>query len=543
MPEHRTLSDLLAEDVRDYFLREGQVAGDQPTRSRKKPPRRSRHPRHPADVATNSETLQDELPGNRPLSATSVPVHSQQPQHNYPHVRNGSAGSGSLGSAGSRSQVRSAADAEFLRQYAADKQQTNHRMAIATHGAAHTPEEPLPSAVHDVHANQFMRNPYHSMVSNPRPPKVVGSHRPGLPSIDNDDWEEDDKIERRDRRKLERKEARRKTRKQNSMGGNSLGSSSHGRKSSPMVTNPMNDSLCYSTGSSYQMAMAGSSYQRPLNDRFLTQQHNRLDSHGTHGTFVRQQQPLNGRCHDRNVGGPQYNKDMETGSERGHVRPLSYLSDPSSDSGNESRRQGQENERTRSNGSRSFLSPSNSSSSGTFRHPLHSEFSFQSSRTGGSGSDLHSSLLGSAILDYKSPPPAPSGEVHGEVDEGSYDSESTGSCYTSSYDSSSVESFADRRYSKRMMWGRGKFDGGERSRLNNWNGATYASTKPISKERKRSRRRLQGRNGIPLRLDDAIQLLLQKIQGMFVAFELLISNMPSLVGSLALAWVSLGVDW
>lgn len=536
MPEHKSLSDLLAEDVRDYFLREGQPVAD-PTRSRKqKTPRRSRH-RRPADVA-NSETLHDELP-SKPLSVTSVPVDSQQPQQNYPHMRHGSAGSESLGSAGSRSQVRSAADAEFLRQYAADKQQTNHRMAIATrpipHGAAHTSEEPLPSAVRDVHANQFA-SPYHSMVSSPRPPKVVGSHRPGLPSIDNDDWEEDDKIERRDRRKLERKEARRKTRKQNSLGGNSLGSSSCGRKSLHML-NPMNGSLCYSTGSSSQMA-AGSSYQKkPLNDRFETQQHNRLDSHGTHGTFVIQQQSVGAEplCHDRNVGGPQYDKDGETGFERGHVRPLSYLSDPSSDSGNESRRQDHENERTRSNGNRSFLSPSNSSSSGTFRHPLHSEFS--------SGSDLHSSLLGSAILDYKSPSPAPSGEVHGEIDEGSYDSESTGSSYTSSYDSSSIDTFPNKGYGKRMMWGRGNYDRGERSRLTNWNRPTYASTKPISNERNRSRRKLQGRNGIPLRLDDAIQLLSQKIQGMFVAFELLISNMPSLVGSLALAWVSLGVDW
>ena len=347
MTEHRSLSDLLAEDVRDYFLREGQeVAGDQPTRSRKqKTPRRSRHPRHPADVA-NSETFHDEmLPSNRPLPVTSAPLHGQLPQQNYPHTRHrragsgslgsagsrsrsgslGSAGShsrsGSLGSAGSRSRVRSAADAEFLRQYAADKQQTNQRMAIATrpnpHGAAHTSEEPLPSAMRDNHAN-----PYHSIVSSPRPPKVVGSHRPGLPSIDNDDWEENDKIERRDRRKLERKEARRKTRNQNSLGGNSIGSSSIGRNSSH-VLNPMNDSLCYSTGSSYQ---------KPFNDRFLTQQHNRIDSHGTHGThgtFIRQQgsgeEPLYGQGHDRNAGDPQNDKDGDTGSERGHW-PSSILS-------------------------------------------------------------------------------------------------------------------------------------------------------------------------------------------------------------------------
>ena len=48
---------------------------------------------------------------------------------------------------------------------------------------------------------------------------------------------------------------------------------------------------------------------------------------------------------------------------------------------------------------------------------------------------------------------------------------------------------------------------------------------------------------MPLRLDDAIYILLGKMHSALIILELFISNMPSLVGSLALAWASLGVDW
>jgi hypothetical protein len=63
------------------------------------------------------------------------------------------------------------------------------------------------------------------------------------------------------------------------------------------------------------------------------------------------------------------------------------------------------------------------------------------------------------------------------------------------------------------------------------------------KEKTRHQHHRLGGSGWPLRLDDALEVLRIKIRTFFVVMELFISNMPSLVGSLALAWVSLGVDW
>lgn len=60
---------------------------------------------------------------------------------------------------------------------------------------------------------------------------------------------------------------------------------------------------------------------------------------------------------------------------------------------------------------------------------------------------------------------------------------------------------------------------------------------------KTNNRRLGGPGSIPLRLDDAIEIIQGKMNTMLLRLELFISNMPSLVGSLALAWCSLGVDW
>lgn len=56
-------------------------------------------------------------------------------------------------------------------------------------------------------------------------------------------------------------------------------------------------------------------------------------------------------------------------------------------------------------------------------------------------------------------------------------------------------------------------------------------------------RRLGGPGSVPLRLDDAIEVIQEKMNTILLQLELFISNMPSLVGSLALAWCSLGVDW
>ena len=70
----------------------------------------------------------------------------------------------------------------------------------------------------------------------------------------------------------------------------------------------------------------------------------------------------------------------------------------------------------------------------------------------------------------------------------------------------------------------------------------YPSGKRKKKKTHHQHHRLGG-SGWPLRLDDALDALRIKIRNFFVVMELFISNMPSLVGSLALAWVSLGVDW
>ena len=70
----------------------------------------------------------------------------------------------------------------------------------------------------------------------------------------------------------------------------------------------------------------------------------------------------------------------------------------------------------------------------------------------------------------------------------------------------------------------------------------YSTGKRKKKKTHHQHHRL-GRSGWPLRLDDALEVLRIKIRTFFLVMELFISNMPSLVGSLALAWVSLGVDW
>ena len=99
----------------------------------------------------------------------------------------------------------------------------------------------------------------------------------------------------------------------------------------------------------------------------------------------------------------------------------------------------------------------------------------------------------------------------------------------------------------------------ESSRISSGGGGSSSSNKPTTttkkygyqqypsgkrkKEKTRHQHHRLGGSGWPLRLDDALEVLRIKIRTFFVLMELFISNMPSLVGSLALAWVSLGVDW
>ena len=325
---HTTLSDLLADDVRDYFAREGVSDSQQqqaPTNRRSKsfndrkkkqqkqknklsassssalpssysrsatPPERGKEgslsPLRAgwANIETTSNSTQmysDTNRGNAPIHMPNfdeniekqsyLPFQQQQQQHQYQnrgqntaerhnmntpirsnnsdnrslnidptnnnrqhnhqqqqHHRRHSSGStgsfqshhsrGSRGSISSRSRNVSAADAAFLKRYAEEKERTNMRMSAAKPNWS----KPKDLAVETRAPSDSSSNnggAYHSIIQSPRPPTVVGSHRPALPSIDNDDWEEDDRIERRDKRKMERKEARKleRHRRTDSSGG------------------------------------------------------------------------------------------------------------------------------------------------------------------------------------------------------------------------------------------------------------------------------------------------------------------------------------
>jgi hypothetical protein len=79
---------------------------------------------------------------------------------------------------------------------------------------------------------------------------------------------------------------------------------------------------------------------------------------------------------------------------------------------------------------------------------------------------------------------------------------------------------------------------------NNHDGRQLFSSAKRRKQKKiQNKYRRMGRPGCPLRLEDVIEVLITKICDILIVIELFISNMPALVGSLALAWCSLGVDW
>jgi len=202
MPKHKTLSDLLVDDVRDYFLREG--VGDQPSAAKQPPPPRQRNtkrlstsnrlkdeetcPASYASASSSAGTLRAEWSTSTAFSPLESErmyddnrIHhddgDQLKQTLEAHRRHNSSGSGSLnsrGSASSRSIVLSAVDAEFLRRYAEEREQANLR------AYAGMPGDLLPAA------QQQLSRPYQPLVASPRPPTVAGSHRPGLPSIDNE---------------------------------------------------------------------------------------------------------------------------------------------------------------------------------------------------------------------------------------------------------------------------------------------------------------------------------------------------------------------
>lgn len=93
----------------------------------------------------------------------------------------------------------------------------------------------------------------------------------------------------------------------------------------------------------------------------------------------------------------------------------------------------------------------------------------------------------------------------------------------------------------------GKFNGSGSVDYSSMNTSSAKGALPTGRRTQhymnKNNRRLGGPGSIPLRLDDAIEVIQGKMNTMLLRLELFISNMPSLVGSLALAWCSLGVDW
>eukprot|EP01082_Thalassiosira_pseudonana_P002953 g3230.t1.1.5e174189 g3230 g3230.t1 contig12:1666290-1669497(-) len=684
--QRTTLSDLLAEDVRDYFLREG--VADHP--SEHTPPPSTRRARGSSSKkgaqqaffqSPSSSSASSSGGGSRlavwattPSSTTSPtapytpigqvqekPIRLQhyltgeserfsqiQKQNGHSTAerqtsilrgmqqhRRHSSGSGSFHSRGSastasRSKYISVADAEFLRRYAEEKERANIRMLggprtnFGSNGMVNTsmPLDVVDGISNDVSEESsrglsckpmnrtFLKTesssrPYRSLHNSTRPPTVTGSHRPGLASIDNDDWEEDDRIERRDKRKMERKEAKkieRHLQKASSIGGdssvasgsvvetqqslyhqyqgyNSQGSVMGG--SVGLTPGSGSSTLCYSSASSQQIT--GLPWSAP-------HIHSRVDSTGT---FVRKMS--SGSTLEGLRESPQDNGTMGNSHGTRNVWPLSYLS-ASSDSDKSGgtfpeghfllqQQNGVNDEILRGvptisprqdktvSSSSYALTPSTYSSDNT---------TLRNNPSSKDCSELRSSLFGSSILspgessvqqarvDPMNAMEYPHRQGEEESTDGSYESDSSSeNSYTSgSYDGDSSDSSDTHFHSgrnedyNRVTWERVKSpqrahleyrdaERGEREGLVHRTRTNYASTethriKPNQKDRGRKwpkQKRLGGAGGIPLRLDDAVDVIFEKAVSGLLVLELFISNMPSLVGSLALAWGSIGIDW
>lgn len=644
--QHHTLSDLLADDVRDYFLREG-VPAEPPQHSRseggRRNARKSLRSGRPEPPSSNSEnratnrspqkmlkslppsematfpTLrmenfdQDDVILVKRLSTSSERSNggaqtqqrgqntAERPNHNRSHDRSSSngtrqmqehagqehrrhgSGSGSFNSRGSNSSRLkrvSAADAEFLRRYAEERERTNMRMQASpehppTGNSILSPPKPV--------SKNYHTRPYHGSSISPRPPTVAGSHRPGLPSIDNDDWEEDDRIEKKDRLKKTRREARvldRHRRKQSSIDG-SIGGSSFVRQN---TAESVNDTMDYSFSTS------------------------------SASNFMSSSSP--------NQDGYSKSSESESNKQTRHVRPLSYLS-ASSESGGEAGETSQQESRgndayfNRPSPPASYMSGNDSYSN--YRPPSGNDSYYSRQTTlatpdfmftpspvasynmggpkfmGCDASTMHSSLRGSSIYSAASSrercyetgystnessntggykrSPQEDGEESSERSYDSYDSDessySSDSYYESHSESNVSSSSSSSNHWERVANARHDYRGAEsghryyrdtesgrrdeRQMLLNKNKSNYSSvssqhqTKPTRKKNRDQKHRRKHRQeelrGPPLRLDDAIGLVWKKMYSLIVMLELLISNMPSLIGSLALAWASLGVDW
>jgi hypothetical protein len=519
-----TLSDLLADDVKDYFRREGvndnlAIADQSQKQRRKRRPAAGLHyENYNAAVPASSALTSDRSISKQQIEQLNRQSNQQQ------HRRRLSSGSDSQ-----RNAHISAQDAEFLKRYAEEKERASRK--IRTADASENIYAPRDLVTKDL-INGMTRGgrssngrtksdskidnlrPYQTLAASSRPPSVTGSHRPQLPSIDNDDWEEDDRLERKEWRKMERRRKRSGLSADSHLRKPSSGSGSHMRKMSSasgvscgngssgynghwssnnsvgsgsfvrhyqqplpysgVQHSPGVETLCYSTSSQSNLP----TYETKLMHSFLRKESDE--------TFVRRESI------DWHSSSPR-----ENGEVRGHVRPSSYLSASS------------ESEQKSEVNNNSSLGPS-PLSSGTFKTIPSDRQSWRSKDE----SDV-SALWGGSILESSSPG-SDRRYNRKESSEQSSDDES--------YTSSSAET-SDSDYNNHIS--------SEKDRLLPRH-KSYASI-----PRRPSRRPKVS----PLRLDDAVKVIWDKFWSVFVLLELYISNMPSLVGSLALAWGTLGIDW
>lgn len=520
-----TLSDLLADDIKDYFRREG-VNDNLAQNGASHKQKRRRMP----NTAASNNTLSTERSGVAPAHtqlAQEQPGRSNQQQHR----RRLSSGSDSQ-----RNSHITAQDAEFLKRYAEEKE----RASRIVHKADESRDISAPKdlitkdVVNTSGSNSKIKTnkmrPYQTLAASPRPPSVTGSHRPQLPSIDNDDWEEDDRLERKEQRKIERRRKRSGLSSDGHVRRPSSASGGHLRKISGAST------LSYGNGSNYnghwRMSSSNNSfgsgsfvrhYQQPLAYPgvqyspgetlcYSTSSHSNLPTPGMDSipTFMRKQSDdtfVRKESDDTFAGkesaalhssSPLGNGD----NARGHVRPLSYLSASS-----ESEQKSEVNSPS--------LGPS-PLSSGTFKTLPSDRYSFRSK-------DSESLWGGSIILESSSP--------------GSEKPQPYRHDYRFNRQESSEDSSDDESYSSSS----------DETTDSGYNHVTFSEKdRLISKHKSYSslpRRPYKRPKVSPLRLDDAIKVIWDRLWSAFVLLELYISNMPSLIGSLALAWSTLGVDW
>eukprot|EP00804_Cyclotella_cryptica_P014102 CCRYP_005559-RC/>CCRYP_005559-RC protein AED:0.33 eAED:0.33 QI:0/0.66/0.57/1/0.83/0.85/7/1098/978 len=486
MPRQRaTLSDLLADDVLDYFRREG-VSSDNPSHvvaNERQAGRRRSRTRWTKDVTAAAAaagrnattTMEEEEKKNAPRWTTEQSTLAKsrpnrtfprqtQTYHSNNHTRQRSIDDTR------RPKPISVADAEFLRRYAEERERANSRMAPLHRTHANNIVLPLPPPHVPSPADAKLHRKH--TTSSARPPTVAGSHRPGLASIDNDDWEEDDRIERRDRRKLEQRRV--------------LPAAVSFRTNSP-----------------------------PTRD----------------------------------------DDDDRAETKRGHVRPLSYLSASSESGGDKSKTDPIHNDNNNNDGRKKVESSHwklNNNHNGD-PSPLSSSNGTLKTKD---GSDIHSTLWGSSILlldSYSSPgdsePKTSTTTMRANVwgcrrggreEDSSEEEEERAGVALGVVVIAVVEAEEEKEDIKTNGKGtRYMLYPEERNGLaikmgNNYSSITYSN----GTKRKRKRRET-----VPLRLDDAMKVIWEKILSTILVLELYISNMPSLVGSLALAWSSLGVDW